>query len=69
MNRYPLPQLGFWTAECCEEDLFQITNELLLEEALERYHDSDEMGELMVWPTKEAALAELCPVATPGEKP
>ena len=58
MNEYPLPQLGYWTAECCELDLYQIKTKQELADALERYHD-DEMGPLMVWPTKDEALKEL----------
>lgn len=49
------PQVGWWTAMCCEEDLRQIEDAADLASLLE---DATEVGR-MFWPTKEAALADL----------
>ncbi len=51
---FPLPEIGFYTSECCELDLFKIETQDDLEQALERYAD-DECGPLMVFRTKEDA--------------
>ena len=54
-KEYPLPQMGYWVAECCQEDLYQITTPEQLAEALERVAENDEFGPLHVFATEKEA--------------
>jgi len=65
VSAYPLPQIGYWVAECCEEDLYQIATEGDLANAMLRIADNDENGELMVFRTEAEARSALKPGAKP----
>jgi len=51
------PKVGDWFAECCEEDLFQIEDDIALGDLAASYDGEDTGGN--VWPTKEEAIEEL----------
>lgn len=67
---YPLPQIGYYQAECCLLDLHKIETQDDLDEALARVEDNWEVGPLMVFATLEEAIARLAGDAalTPEER-
>jgi hypothetical protein len=56
---YPLPQIGFYQAECCLSDLYKIETQQDLDDALDRIKENDKYGPLMVFPTLAEAITKL----------
>ena len=56
---YPMPQIGFYQAECCLLDLYKIETEDDLKYAFERIEDNWECGELMIFATLAEAVSCL----------
>jgi hypothetical protein len=53
------PKIGDWWAACCIEDLYEIRTNEDLEDVLEWLSEEDFGGIAGLWPTREAALADL----------
>lgn len=56
---YPKPEIGFYISECCILDLYQISSQEELDDALTRVEDNYECGDLMVFRTLEEAQQAL----------
>jgi len=56
---FPTPQIGYYTAECCILDCYQIIDEEDLAYANKRIEDNDEAGSLMVFKTLKDAVDYL----------
>lgn len=60
MLEQKIPEIGWWYAECCRQDLYQIETEEDLRDVLKAIKDHNADGfTLQVWPTKEEALKVL----------
>lgn len=66
-----VPQIGYWVAECCVLDLYQVTTQAQLDDLMadleDRWEKDGTNFGIMIWPTLAEAFAGLRDDGVEGE--